>query len=78
MRALLVAVHLLSLHRSDGGEVIVNGDQVTTLRSTAGVERLAPGHCIVGLVDGKFVAVLEPCEEVKRQLELISPHPNPK
>lgn len=70
--ALLIALHLITLHRSDGGEVTINPAQVTTLRSPAGrLGHLAPsGHCIIGLVDGKFVSVLEACEEVKRQLEL--------
>ena len=71
LSALLVALHLIVLHRSDGGEVIINAEQVTTLRSPAGqLSKLAPaGHCAVGLTDGKFVVVLEACEAVRRQLE---------
>lgn len=67
----LIALFLLVLHRSDGGEVIINADQVTSLRTTAGpLRNLAPGaHCLVGLTDGKHVGVLESCTEVKRQLE---------
>lgn len=70
--ALLVAAHLIVLHRSDGGEVTINPAQVTSLRSpTAQFRQMVPaGHCIVDLTDRKFVAVLEPCEEVKRRLEL--------
>ena len=66
-----VALSLIILHRADGGEVIINPAQVTSLRATAGsLGRLAPhGHCLVGLTDGKFVAVIEPCSEVKRLLE---------
>lgn len=67
--ALLIAVQLITLHRVDGGEVVVNGEQVTSLRSTAGVGHLAPGHCVIGLTDGKFVAVLEPCGKVRQELE---------
>jgi hypothetical protein len=67
----LIALSLLVLHRSDGGEVIINADQVTSLRTTAGpLHGLSPGaHCIIGLTDGKYVGVLETCREVKRQLE---------
>lgn len=66
-----VALSLIVLHRADGGEVIINPAQVTSLRATAGsLGRLAPhGHCLVGLTDGKFVAVIEPCGDVKRLLE---------
>lgn len=66
----LIAVYLIVLHRSDGGDVTINAEQVTSLRSTVGVGHLASeGHCIVGLTDGKFVTVLEPCAEVRRRLE---------
>ncbi|HJQ59434.1 MAG TPA: hypothetical protein VJ890_21180 [Vineibacter sp.] len=66
-----VALSLIILHRADGGEVIINPAQVTSLRATAGsLGRLAPhGHCLVGLTDGKFVAVIEPCGDVKKLLE---------
>lgn len=66
-----VALSLIVLHRADGGEVIINPAQVTSLRATAGsLGRLAPhGHCLVGLTDGKFVAVIEPCGDVKKLLE---------
>lgn len=72
LSALLIALQLITLHRSDGGEVTINSQQVTSLRSPAGrLGKLAPGgHCIIHLTDGKFVTVLEACAEVKRQLEL--------
>lgn len=69
--ALLLALRLLTLHRADGGTVAVNPDQITSLRSTAGVGHLAPGHCVIFLTDGKFVAVLEDCGAVQRQLETL-------
>lgn len=67
----LVALHLIVLHRSDGRSVWISADEVTSLRAPAGqLGHLTPhGHCIVYLADGKFVAVQEPCEEVKRLLE---------
>lgn len=65
------ALCLIILHRADGGAVFVNPAQVTSLRATAGSGvKLAPhGHCLVGLTDHKWVAVIEPCAEVKRLLE---------
>ena len=66
-----VALSLIVLHRVDGGEVVINPAQVTSLRHPAGpLGKLAPhGRCLIGLTDGKFVAVIEPCAEVKRLLE---------
>lgn len=63
-----VLLLLIVLHRSDGGEVMVNAEQITSLRSPAGhLGRLSPGgRCIVNLVDGKFIAVLEACETVRQ------------
>ena len=66
---LIAALYLVVLHRSDGGDVTVNADQVTSLRSLHEHRDLVPGHCMVGLTDGKFVGVQETCAEVKRQLE---------
>lgn len=49
----------------------INPEQVTSLRSpSAQFRQMVPaGHCIVDLADRKFIAVLESCDEVKRQLE---------
>lgn len=71
LSGLLIALNLVVLHRSDGGNVTINAEQVTTLRAPAGkLGHLAPGgHCIIGLTDGRFVAVLEACETVKQRLE---------
>ena len=72
MSVLLAGALLVVLHRSpDGGEVVVARGQVTSLRAPAGpLKALAPlSGCIVGLTDGKFVGVMETCNEVKRRLE---------
>lgn len=68
---LAIALNLIVLHRVDGGEVIVNAEQVTSLRDPVGrLQHLAPsGRCLVYLVDGTFVAVRETCAAVRRQLE---------
>ena len=54
MHAILIALLLLVLHRSDGGEVTINAEQVTSLRAPAGsLHGLAPfAHCLVFLADG--------------------------
>lgn len=69
---LITIAFLVILHRVDGGEVIVNRNQVTSLRSTPGSlkgQMPPPTNCLVGLTDGKFVAVTESCAEVKQLLE---------
>lgn len=69
--AALILLQLIVLHRADGGEVTVNAAQITSLRAPAGpLGKLVPsGNCIVGLTDGKYVAVLEPCAAIKQHLE---------
>ena len=73
---LAAALVLVVLHRVDGGEVVVNSTQVTSLRSVPGGlsgHLPGPSKCLVGLTDGRFVAVVEPCGEVKRLLETAAP-----
>lgn len=68
----IMAAGLVVLHRADGGEVVVNPMQVTSLRNPAGKYRqLQPtGNCVIDLTDRKFIMVMESCAEVKRLLEL--------
>ena len=68
----VAAISLVVLHRADGYEVSINPHQVTSLRAPIGVtSKLVSGQtqCIVGLTDGKFVSVVEPCDLVKQLLE---------
>lgn len=68
----MLALNLVVLHRADGQEVAVNPPQITSLRAPAGaLDRLAPqgSHCIVGLADGKWLAVIETCRAVQQLLE---------
>jgi hypothetical protein len=63
---------MVVLHRVDGGEIVVNPAQVTSLRGVPGrMGRHLPeaATCLVGLTDGKHLAVLEACAEVRRLLE---------
>jgi hypothetical protein len=67
----MLALALTVLHRADGQEVAINPAQVTSLRAPAGpLNNLIPrGGCIVGLTDGKFIAVIETCRNVQQMLE---------
>ena len=72
---LAIAVQLVVLHRVDGGEVDINPSQVTSLHATAaavGQRNKLLTHevrCVVGMTDGKFISVIEPCDVVKKLLE---------
>jgi hypothetical protein len=72
---LAAALALVLLHRADGGTVTIAANHVTSLRETPGsLGKQVPDatRCLVGLTDGKFVAVLETCTEVRRLLEAAS------
>ena len=73
MRAYVVALHLIVVHTIDGYEVLINPEQVTSIRAAKENEDnkfLANDvHCVIGLTDGKFVSTAENCEEVEQKLE---------
>jgi len=67
----LIVLQLIVLHVPDGTEIDVVVDQITSLRP-----RSEEGHhftpnvkCLVNLTDGKFVTVVETCDEVRRKIE---------
>ena len=71
---MLVAAALVLLHRVDGGEVLINPDQITSVHARPGGassnKHLAEqAHCALWLTDGKMVAVLEACPRVRQLLE---------
>lgn len=71
MLLVLAALHLIVLHSLDGGTVVVNSDQVTSLRSPRPKQNLThdAANCVVGLTDGKLVSVTESCDTVRQMLE---------
>jgi hypothetical protein len=67
-------LYLMVLHRGDGGEVIVNPAQIVTLHAPtpgSSTARLFTGavRCAIGLSDGKWLSVVEPCETIRQRLE---------
>ena len=70
----LVAAALVMLHRVDGGEVLINPDQVTSVHARSGGtdknrHLTEQAHCALWLTDGKLVSVVETCDRVKQLLE---------
>ena len=73
---MLLAAALVMLHRVDGGEVLINPDQVTSLHAKAGAPHTNKlitneAHCALWLTDGKLVSVMESCDRVRQLLEEI-------
>lgn len=71
MTFLAAALVLVLLHRADGGLVYVAASQVTSLHARSAGVRLVhqAANCVVWLSDGKVLAVLEPCDVVRRLLD---------
>jgi hypothetical protein len=73
---LAAAMGLVLVHRLDGGDVLINPKHVTSLHSQALPRRkLYPvtAHCVVGLLDGMRLSVLEPCATVREILDAAAP-----
>ena len=66
-----VALVLIVLHTVDGREITVNPKQVTHLGGPkAGGGFFVEGvNCQVNMADGKFITVIETCDEVRKLLE---------
>ncbi|MGY3615645.1 hypothetical protein [Bradyrhizobium sp. USDA 10063] len=73
MRVILLAT-LIVLHGADQHEIMVNPEQVTSMRAAR------PGNhpdklfaegvaCMISLTDGKYVAVVESCQAARRLIE---------
>jgi hypothetical protein len=70
--ALAVALHLIVVHSANGTDISVNIDSITSLRSRPiGGDSIFTEyvHCMISMSDGKFVAVVEDCETVRRLSE---------
>jgi len=70
----VVTVVFISMHNVDGDEVMINVDQIIVLQHTkeaaGGANQLiSDGHkCVIGLANGKFISVIEPCGMVRQAI----------
>jgi hypothetical protein len=63
-------LRLLVLHDADGREIIINATEITTLRRRGtGSNFPEELQCMVNFTDGKFAAVTESCETVRKLSE---------
>jgi uncharacterized protein YlzI (FlbEa/FlbD family) len=66
----LILLHLIVLHGLDGHEVDINPNEITVMRGKEQGKHLPPtAGCAISMVDGKFVAVTETCNEVRQKIE---------
>lgn len=72
LAALLIALDLLEVHGPDGQIALVNTHEIATLREPATFDlrrHFAKGsRCIILTTDGKFLAVVETCAELRAAL----------
>jgi hypothetical protein len=68
-----ITTALIILHAPGGKEVQINPDMVTSLRGRQdGNKNLTDeANCYINLTDGKFVAVVEHCTEVRSRMEEV-------
>jgi hypothetical protein len=66
----LIAYVLIELHGPGGQNIIVNTKEIVELRDPQTKEHFGKGvHCIINTSDGKFSAVSEDCDTVRRMIE---------
>jgi len=71
---LVASIVLVVLHNVDGDEILVNVDHIIMLQHTkeskGGTNELISGgnKCVIGLENGKFISVIEPCGMVRQAI----------
>lgn len=71
---LVASAIFVNLHNVDGDDILINVDQIVTLHHTkeakGGDNQLISGgnKCVIGLANGKFVSVTEPCGMVRQAI----------
>jgi hypothetical protein len=69
----LAATVMLTLHAVDGHEIFVTAGHITSLQHRKPGEKntlfVEGTNCLVNLTDGKFVTVVETCDEIHKLVE---------
>lgn len=74
----MTTIDLVMLTAPDGKYLSVVPAQVVALRGKGEGELMHHGvHCLVFTADGKFLSVVEKCEEVDHKLHVKNPHMGP-
>jgi hypothetical protein len=73
---LTLAVELLRFTSPDGAPIYVNPQEVVAVRPSRATDHFTGTvHCVMFLVDGKFIGLRETCEEVLKQTPIPLPAP---
>lgn len=74
MEQAAAVIFMLLLHAPDGHEIRLAPDQVTTMkmpRDGEGGHISKAVHCLINTTDGKFISVVETCDDVQRMIERV-------
>ena len=64
-------IELLLLQAMDGHNIHVNKDAIVTISEPRVIGRLGTDkfNCVIGLTSGKYIAVVETCDSVRKRLK---------
>jgi uncharacterized protein YlzI (FlbEa/FlbD family) len=64
-------IELLLLQAMDGHNIHVNKDTIVTISEPRKIGRLGTDkfNCVIGLTSGKYIAVVETCESVRKRMK---------
>ncbi|MCA1452147.1 hypothetical protein I6F35_02820 [Bradyrhizobium sp. BRP22] len=69
----LIVLRLVLLHGPDGHEIALNPEQITTMRAalpgSQNKHLTQDARCMISTSDGKFVSVVESCDQVRKLIE---------
>jgi uncharacterized protein YlzI (FlbEa/FlbD family) len=69
---IMATLYLIRLHSPDGHEIDINPREITVIREREHGKHFTPGvECAISMSDGKFVAVVETCDEVRAKIETL-------
>ena len=76
---LLLAVELLRFTSPDGAPIYINPQEVVSIRPSRATDHFSPTvHCVMFLVDGKFIGLQETCDQVIQKVPDIAKPPPDK
>lgn len=64
-------IELLLLQAMDGHNIHVNKDAIVTISEPRKIGRLGTDkfNCVIGLTSGKYIAVVETCDSVRKRMK---------
>jgi hypothetical protein len=74
LAAAFIALRLVAFTGPDHQAVEVNPQEVASIRQPRGSDHFSSEtHCVIYTTDGKFISVVETCEQVRARLEQAEP-----